>query len=97
MSSFSYRVRLLLSRRNSFVFNNFVVLSFLNASCLFPPEEVVSGKYGSLEVTRHALVEQTRLIEYGGQQLAGAKENERIFLNEEVCLLGIVKIAEKLL
>ena len=57
----------------------------------------MSGKYGSLEVTRHALVEQTRLIEYGGQQLAGAKEKERIFLNEEVCLLGIVKIAEKLL
>ena len=58
----------------------------------------MSWKYGSSSHKyRHALVEQTRLIEYGGQQLAGAKENERIFLNEEVCLLGIVKIAEKLL
>ena len=57
-----------------------MVLSFLNASCLFPPEEVVSGKYGSLEVTRHALVEQTRLIEYGGQQLAGAKEKRKNIL-----------------
>ena len=71
----SSRARLLRSRRNSFVFNNFVVLSFLNASA--PQEEVVSWKYGSSSHKyRHALVEQTRLIEYGGQQLACAKEKK---------------------